>query len=253
YVPIIMLSGRGGWDDVEKARDAGFSEFLIKPFSAKALCDRILLCVENPRAFVSTSSYTGPSRRRREAVKLPPGVTKDRRKRDSENNLPGKALKGKIGFDINMRQIFTPETVTKAQNHIDQQAEKYRERAMHDIGVLLHTLRNAQQYSSPEKHMAKFERMAFSLKSLAGIFGYDLGSNVANSLLAICQKPLDNTEHELVLLEKHIKTLHHIFQNDVKAMGGAVGTELLSSLNALIKKYQTMPSTNTQNSDTPAP
>src|SRR5687768_12817011 len=31
YMPVIMLSGRGEWSDVEHARDAGFTEYLIKP------------------------------------------------------------------------------------------------------------------------------------------------------------------------------------------------------------------------------
>lgn len=241
YIPIIMLSGRGDWEDVEKARDAGFSEYLIKPFSAKALCDRILLCVENPRAFVSTATYKGPSRRRREAVNLPPGVEFDRRTRNSENNLPGKALKGKIGFDINMRQIFTKENVENAQEFIDDSAHRFREIAMRDVGALLHTLRNAQQTGNVEKHIGKLQRLAFSLKSHAGTFGYDLGTQVAKSLQNICDKPLDAPEQELIIIEKHIATLHLIFQKDVKGTGGPVGVELMNGLNALIRKYKEKP------------
>lgn len=240
YMPIIMLSGRGEWADVEKARDAGFSEYLIKPFNAKALCDRILLCVENPRAFVSTDTYKGPSRRRRDG-QLPPGITTDRRQRNAENNLPGKALKGKIGFDINMRQIFTKENIEAAQAHIDNAAGAFRERAIRDIGNLHHTLRNAQQLGNPERYMGKMRNLAFSIKSHAGTFGYDLGSQVAKSLHAICENPVGQTEHELVIIEKHIDTLRTIFQKDIKGLGGPIGAELMVSLDALIRKYKQKP------------
>lgn len=238
YLPIIMLSGRSDWSDVEKARDTGFSEYLIKPFSAKGLCDRILLCVETPRAFVSTSTYKGPSRRRREVVKLPEGVTHDRRQRSAENALPGKALKGKIGFDINMRQIFTKENIETAQGYVDENAERFREWVIRDIANLHHALRNAQQAKNPERYIPKIHDIAFSIKSHAGTFGYDLGSQVAKSLHSITSAPVDASAHELIIIEKHIDTLRTVFQLDVKGQGGAVGEELMNSLNALIRKYK---------------
>ena len=46
------------------ARDAGITEFLAKPISAKALYQRVLNVVANPRPFIRTRSYFGPDRRR---------------------------------------------------------------------------------------------------------------------------------------------------------------------------------------------
>jgi hypothetical protein len=46
------------------ARDAGITEFLAKPISAKSLYDRILNVVLKPRPFVKTKTYFGPDRRR---------------------------------------------------------------------------------------------------------------------------------------------------------------------------------------------
>ena len=63
YVPIIMTAGSGHFNRVIKARDAGISEYLVKPFSAKSLADRIARVIENPRVFVVSESYTGPERR----------------------------------------------------------------------------------------------------------------------------------------------------------------------------------------------
>lgn len=64
YVPIIMLSGHSEKERVCQARDAGVTEFLIKPVSAKGLYLRILSAVAAPRPFIKTATYFGPCRRR---------------------------------------------------------------------------------------------------------------------------------------------------------------------------------------------
>ncbi|MEZ5840672.1 MAG: response regulator [Hyphomicrobiales bacterium] len=64
YVPIILLTGHAERRRVIEARDAGASEFLAKPISAKSLYVRVVSTVVNPRPFVRTKSYFGPDRRR---------------------------------------------------------------------------------------------------------------------------------------------------------------------------------------------
>ena len=46
------------------ARDSGVTEYLIKPFTAKVLLERVNEIVENPRSFVLCKNYIGPDRRR---------------------------------------------------------------------------------------------------------------------------------------------------------------------------------------------
>lgn len=64
YVPIIMLTGHSEKRRVTMARDAGVTEFLVKPISAKGLYQRILNVVASPRPFIRTKTYFGPDRRR---------------------------------------------------------------------------------------------------------------------------------------------------------------------------------------------
>ena len=64
YVPIIMLTGHSEKHRVVRARDAGITEFLTKPISAKSLYERIVNVVVRPRPFVKTKTYFGPDRRR---------------------------------------------------------------------------------------------------------------------------------------------------------------------------------------------
>jgi len=64
YAPIIMLTGHSEKRRVTVARDAGVTEFLAKPISAKGLYQRILNVVASPRPFIKTKAYFGPDRRR---------------------------------------------------------------------------------------------------------------------------------------------------------------------------------------------
>ncbi|WP_439575596.1 response regulator [Phreatobacter sp.] len=67
YVAIIMLTGHSEKKRVLESRDAGVTEFLAKPISAKALYQRILNVVVNPRPFIKTKTFFGPDRRRNHA------------------------------------------------------------------------------------------------------------------------------------------------------------------------------------------
>jgi two-component system chemotaxis response regulator CheY len=50
------------------ARDAGVTEFVVKPITAKAILDRIQAVIFGPRPFVKTDGYFGPDRRRANAA-----------------------------------------------------------------------------------------------------------------------------------------------------------------------------------------
>ena len=64
FVPIIMLTGHTERTRVTAARDAGITEFLAKPISAKGLYQRVFSVVASPRPFIKTATYFGPDRRR---------------------------------------------------------------------------------------------------------------------------------------------------------------------------------------------
>lgn len=78
YTPIIMLTGNARLEDVEIARDAGVTEYMVKPFSVKSLCAKIKSIIERPRSFIMSDLYKGPDRRRRSDFgAIPQGI--DRR------------------------------------------------------------------------------------------------------------------------------------------------------------------------------
>lgn len=68
YIPIIMMTGHTERSRVLEARDAGVTEFLVKPISARLLCQRLHAVIEKPRPFVRAKNFFGPDRRRRSSL-----------------------------------------------------------------------------------------------------------------------------------------------------------------------------------------
>ncbi|KRA59460.1 two-component system response regulator [Caulobacter sp. Root655] len=66
FLPIIMLTGFAERHRVFEARDAGVTEIVVKPVTARSLLDRINTVIFKPRPFIRTGDYFGPCRRRRD-------------------------------------------------------------------------------------------------------------------------------------------------------------------------------------------
>ncbi len=64
FLPIIMVTSFSEPDLIHKARDAGVTEFLVKPVSARSVYLRIAEVIERPRPFIRSGKYFGPDRRR---------------------------------------------------------------------------------------------------------------------------------------------------------------------------------------------
>src|SRR5258708_1905192 len=62
--PITMPPVHPERRGVPRAREAGVTDFLPKPISAKGLYQRVMNVVANPRPFIKTKNYFGPDRRR---------------------------------------------------------------------------------------------------------------------------------------------------------------------------------------------
>jgi len=64
FTPIIIMSGNANLGEIIAARDAGATEYLAKPLSAKILDLRLHAVVTHPRPFIRSDNFFGPDRRR---------------------------------------------------------------------------------------------------------------------------------------------------------------------------------------------
>ncbi len=65
FAPVILMTGFSERKRVIQARDAGVTEFLVKPFNARDLYKRVSQLIERPRQFVRCEDFFGPDRRRK--------------------------------------------------------------------------------------------------------------------------------------------------------------------------------------------
>ena len=71
------------------ARDSGITEFLVKPYTAKTLYDKIEAIIERPRNFVKADGFFGPDRRRKKVNYM----GQDRRQGKSKPRTPAQIAK----------------------------------------------------------------------------------------------------------------------------------------------------------------
>ncbi|WP_037546779.1 response regulator [Stappia stellulata] len=88
FIPIVAVTAHTQRNRVISARDAGVTEVMCKPVSARGLYLRLANCVLNQRDFIRTKSFFGPDRRR---FQSPTFIGAERRgvKRDDGYTLDG--------------------------------------------------------------------------------------------------------------------------------------------------------------------
>jgi two-component system chemotaxis response regulator CheY len=62
-VPIMMITGFADRRTIVNATNAGISDIIVKPVSARIVLTRMADLILNPRNFVRTNNYFGPDRR----------------------------------------------------------------------------------------------------------------------------------------------------------------------------------------------
>jgi len=258
-VPIIMLTTRSEHADIKAARDAGISEYLVKPFSAKTLLERLYAVVEEPRNFILCKTFIGPDRRRVSSFTLPPDpesnriyferkppmvVAKDQLKQlvfdDTPRMImPDYTLKKKIGIEVPAELLINPLTVAHSQEEIQKVQEDFIKTIMKDVDALQTAYNTLILHPDSAKKLVKtIQDAAESIKSRAGIFGYIRATEVASQLYNFCRRYYDkDNKYHLIILEKHIQTIAVIFANKVTGDGGEIGRELMRDLARLIQKY----------------
>lgn len=204
-MPVIMLTGRMEKSDVQLARDNGIHEYVIKPFSAQTIYNRLERIVEFPRYFVVGKEFVGPDRRHKQA-QLP---EEDRRKKptlpqrkptdtarainaDSGPKLwlPDFTLKHKLGHDVTLNSIITPTVLSQAQASIDSTADGSLQWIKGDLAEFQSLCKTLSQEKQTETIVNEMNEVALMISSRSGTFGYTRASEVAYMLYLFCRKKL---------------------------------------------------------------
>jgi CheY-like chemotaxis protein len=265
FVPFVMVSGAADQDAVETARDAGLTEFLAKPFSAKSLSDRVLEVIKNPRQFVLTQGYFGPDRRRQERpirwdasdgaagqdrrvtkasqIQVVHAFSNVRTLRDDVRAIyfrPANRLRDKLGPNALRGQIdFDPLVIQAAETKVQELVGDYSVWVKRYVDQIQQAYRAlSRKEGASHKHLVTINSVAHELRGQGGVFDYPLITAFGKTLYeATSDSSVDITENRLMLLEAHIDAIRLVFTNQVRGSGGEVGASLLKDIETAVKKY----------------
>jgi len=256
FVPLIMVSGAADREVVEQARDAGVTEFLAKPYSARTLVDRLLMVINQPRPYILAQGYFGPDRRRMSMT-----VEKERRSDDTkgiqvvhrasnEKTLRedvraiqfriGNRLADKLGANLMKGEIdIDPAFIHAAEERIKTYFGDYADWVERHIRSMIDS-RNALAVGEGDAatHIVNINTIAHELRGQSGIFDYPLITHIAKSLYDATQSTnIEVTGAWIELVGAHIDTIRAVFSQKISGTGGEVGAALLKEMEVAVKKF----------------
>lgn len=226
-LPFFVLTGACDEEMVTAARDLGVSEFIAKPFRIDQFIAHIMGAVKDDRRFVAAPGYFGPDRRRREEP-----VEDDRRGSGTEKAKFFDAPRRMFSKSGGSLQV-APEQIAAAIEEVENLQSDFTVLAGEDFARLESIYEMAKGQESEEGRAAIVQTMApicHEMRGQGGVFGYMLISVVADSLFQISSSILAVPEDALKLLRTHLDLLKAILREDIQGDGGALGPELMSSL-----------------------
>ncbi|MCG8356078.1 MAG: response regulator [Kiloniellales bacterium] len=259
FVPFIMVSGAADREVVEQARDAGVTEFLAKPFSAKSIAERILHVINNPRQFILTRGYFGPDRRRTEqpveverritqagqiqVVHREANVTALRDDVRAIHFRPANKLKDKVGSNALKGEIdIDPIIIQAAETKIQSMLGDYSDWVQKSLEAMTEASDSLQIETEHgdvnRKYIAQINKIAHELRGQGGIFNYPLTTALGKSLYRTTMDfGMIMTENRIKLIRAHIDGIRSVFHNKIRGDGGEVGAALLKEIATAVKRY----------------
>ncbi|MDD5585881.1 MAG: hypothetical protein PHY92_02855 [Alphaproteobacteria bacterium] len=155
---------------------------------------------------------------------------------DSEDDVkilpPDRALQEKLG-GVNLDQLFSPQVVVAAQQVIVQSSDRLLDESVSEMERLERAARALA--AAPDKAtqvLPEIIASSFSLKSKAGLSGYELVAAVAKSLHLRCEEygAANLTAANLEMIRWHVESLKRLLPLKVKGLGGPIGEEILAEL-----------------------
>lgn len=257
FLPFLVLTAAAEKEEVARARDAGASEFMVKPFSARSIAGHLMYTISHPRQFVLSGTYFGPDRRRH-----PRRVSEERRVTRADeietiltaskiNNVQFNKrviyfrllnrLKDKIGvFALKDVPILDPDLIAAAEQQIQAMAGDYADWMRGSISKLETAVTRLENPStSASAVLVEINRIAHEFRGQGGIFGYPLMTEFGKSLFEATQdRTIAITPAVVKLIDAHVDSLKVVMQQRIKGDGGPVGRELLESLAQAKRKYR---------------
>jgi two-component system, chemotaxis family, chemotaxis protein CheY len=234
-VPIIVLTAQSDLGTVAEARDAGTTEFLMRPLILGQLVSRITHAMTHPRPFIRSESYIGPDRRR----KARPFLGKERRL-DAKKQSPSSLAKALAERVLRAGGLSIEELVAAGETVIASAEENYgavRRQDLAELNALARQLKTAG--GNHEELIRKIYGKAHDLKGMGETFGYPMLTDAGDLLCKLLWKlPPQRAATAFIsqTVETHAMVMNLVVDQNLRDRGGPVGGELIQGLRELVER-----------------
>ena len=218
-LPLLMLTAVANENKVILARDAGITEYLIKPVKTGALVSRLHTMLSAPRPFIVTKGYTGP----------------DRRRRDTEHPYPeGRRLSDRIAMLASIGDdLITHQSMVNYQTVMEKNVEE------------LQSLLSECKAKCPDLRLwNQVYRIAHDIKGQAPSFGFHASGAVAESLDKLVTPVLDHPDQlefagirRIKSAQTHCQAMMMLIVEDIKEISPEI-ISLLERLSQTIERVE---------------
>lgn len=253
--PIIVLTANDNINTVKLARDSGTNSFLLKPLNIRMLCKRIRDIIDNPRPFIQSPNYTGPSRRRQEAI--PEGG--DRRMSEEEKEKRSTregdctvidmeeyklrihdadtSIRRKIGEAVKLSDIFNNSIIQDAEEKLATAHKNLQGDAVAHLQKIFSELEKSTEKQNFDYMSGNLRMPIQKLSQSANNLGYFMAMNAASSMMRYLEALGDFTEERAMVLHEHASIMNVVFTQQMQGAGGDQGEQLRDYLEQLTKHY----------------
>lgn len=210
-IPIVMMTAHSEEWRVHAARDAGVTDFLVKPISPAQLEAKLRAALLRVREFIRTPGYCGPDRRRAQR----PYAGPDRRGAHDES------------------EAAMPIDLTEAENtmrHLRGQFEVFFGEAAVMIAAELRSagIHPAQAATCCDRIF----QLAHNLKGQGSSFGYPLATDIAAELCDYLRSHPQPDGRDLAVIGGYAAALDTVARNRISGDGGSLGRSIVGRLRA---------------------
>ncbi|WP_290981447.1 response regulator [Ferrovibrio sp.] len=217
-LPVVVMTAHAESWRVASARDAGASEFLVKPLSPAQVSAKLRAALLHGRNFIHNDAYSGPDRRRSQRPFFGP----DRRQNSnddgqSENeNVTAAEMADALATLARLRAEF----------------ERFLADAAHQITLDARNARIRPELAAEISQ--RIFRLAHNIKGQGSSFDYPLATEIANELCNFLRNRQNIGERDAALISGYAAALDTVARNKVQGSGGELGQRLISRLRSFV-------------------
>ena len=141
---------------------------------------------------------------------------------------PSNLRKAKIGSG---RAKPDTQAIQRAEAMIKKSGRDFHMWAQGDLDEIDQALAAARKYPDQQEECIKqIFRRSMELKALGGSFGYDLISQVGDSLKKYTESRSEANPRDVEIIDEHVNAIRVVLAEDIRGEGGDVGRAIVDSL-----------------------